>query len=43
MGFAGIDINMGCPERSVVAGGNGAGMIGQYERAGDYSCSSGGE
>lgn len=35
MGFAGIDINMGCPERSVVAGGNGAGMIGQYERAGE--------
>lgn len=35
MGFAGIDINMGCPERSVVAGGNGAGMIGQYDRAGE--------
>ncbi len=35
LGFAGIDINMGCPERNVVAGGNGAGMIGQYERAGE--------
>jgi nifR3 family TIM-barrel protein len=27
MGFDGIDINMGCPERSVVKGGAGAGLI----------------
>ena len=33
-GFAGIDINMGCPEKSVVKSGNGAGIIGDYERAG---------
>lgn len=32
-GFAGIDINMGCPEKSVVKSGNGAGIIGDYERA----------
>jgi len=27
MGFAGIDINMGCPEKSVVKSGGGAGLI----------------
>lgn len=27
MGFAGIDINMGCPDRSVVHGGSGSGLI----------------
>jgi tRNA-dihydrouridine synthase len=32
-GFAGIDINMGCPEKSVVKSGNGAGIIGDYARA----------
>ncbi len=32
-GFVGIDINMGCPERSVVKSGNGAGVIGDYARA----------
>ena len=32
-GFAGIDINMGCPEKSVVKSGNGAGIIGDFERA----------
>ncbi len=33
LGFVGADINMGCPERSVVKSGNGAGIIGDYERA----------
>ena len=33
MGFAGIDINMGCPERSVVARGCGGGMIGKMTLA----------
>ena len=32
-GFTGIDINMGCPEKSVVKSGNGAGIIGDYARA----------
>lgn len=27
MGFSGIDINMGCPDKSVVKGGSGAGLI----------------
>lgn len=27
MGFKGIDINMGCPEKSVVKGGSGSGLI----------------
>ena len=27
LGFAGIDINMGCPDRSVVHGGAGSGLI----------------
>lgn len=27
MGFAGIDINMGCPDKSVVRGGSGSGLI----------------
>ncbi len=32
-GFAGIDINFGCPEKGIVARGCCGGMIGQYERA----------
>lgn len=35
MGFAGIDINLGCPERSIVARGCCGGLIGQYERVGE--------
>src|SRR3989338_9038935 len=33
LGFDGIDINMGCPDRSVVSQGAGAGMIKNPERA----------
>ncbi len=32
LGFAGIDINLGCPERGIVARGCGGGLIGQNER-----------
>lgn len=32
-GFAGVDINMGCPDRGVVARGCGGGMIGNLESA----------
>lgn len=35
MGFAGIDINMGCPEKSVVHGGSGSGLIRTPELAGE--------
>lgn len=35
MGFAGIDINMGCPEKSVVNSGCGSGLIRTPELAGD--------
>lgn len=31
LGYDGIDINMGCPERNVVKNGCGAGMIGNFE------------
>lgn len=34
MGFAGIDINMGCPDKSVVHGGSGSGLI----RTPDLAC-----
>ena len=34
-GFSGIDINMGCPDKSVVKGGAGSGLIRTPERAGD--------
>ena len=33
MGFAGIDINFGCPERGIVARGCCGGMIGRYPEA----------
>lgn len=33
-GFAGIDINMGCPDKSVVNGGSGSGLIKTPELAG---------
>ncbi|MBW4061918.1 tRNA-dihydrouridine synthase [Candidatus Saccharibacteria bacterium] len=33
--FAGIDINMGCPERGIVARGCCGGLIGNYELAGE--------
>lgn len=33
-GFAGIDINMGCPDKSVVRGGSGSGLIRNPELAG---------
>lgn len=35
MGFAGIDINMGCPERGIVARGCCGGLIGHNDRASD--------
>ena len=35
LGFDGIDINMGCPVREVVKKGAGAGLIGEYELAGE--------
>lgn len=35
MGFAGIDINFGCPERGIVARGCCGGLIGNYQRAGE--------
>lgn len=35
LGFDGIDINMGCPVREVVKHGAGAGLIGNYETAGE--------
>lgn len=35
MGFAGIDINMGCPDKSVVHGGSGSGLIRTPELAGE--------
>lgn len=31
-GFAGIDINTGCPDKAVVRQGSGSGLIGEYER-----------
>lgn len=31
-GFAGIDINTGCPDKSVVRQGSGSGLIGEYEK-----------
>jgi tRNA-dihydrouridine synthase len=31
-GFAGIDINTGCPDKSVVRQGSGSGLIGEYEQ-----------
>jgi nifR3 family TIM-barrel protein len=34
LGFDGIDINMGCPVKDVVKSGSGAGLIGNYELAG---------
>jgi len=34
MGFAGIDINMGCPDKSVVRNGSGSGLIRTPELAG---------
>ena len=34
LGFAGIDINMGCPDKSVVHGGSGSGLIRTPELAG---------
>lgn len=34
-GFSGVDINMGCPDKSVVKGGAGSGLIRTPERAGD--------
>lgn len=34
-GFSGIDINTGCPDKSVVKGGAGSGLIRTPERAGD--------
>lgn len=34
MGYAGIDINMGCPDKSVVKGGAGSGLIKTPELAG---------
>lgn len=33
MGFSGIDINMGCPEKGIVARGCCGGMIGNYAKA----------
>ena len=35
LGFAGIDINMGCPDKSVVHGGSGSGLIRTPELAGE--------
>lgn len=35
LGFDGIDINMGCPIRDVVKKGAGAGLIGNFELAGE--------
>jgi tRNA-dihydrouridine synthase len=35
MGFAGIDINFGCPAKKVVAHGSGGGLIGQYDKVAD--------
>jgi len=35
MGFAGIDINMGCPDKSVVHNGSGSGLIRTPELAGE--------
>ena len=34
MGYAGIDINMGCPDKAVVKQGSGSGLIGNFELAG---------
>jgi len=34
MGFSGIDINTGCPDKSVVKQGSGSGLIGHYELMG---------
>lgn len=31
-GFAGIDINTGCPDKAVVRQGSGSGLIGEYEK-----------
>lgn len=33
-GFAGIDINTGCPDKAVVRQGSGSGLIGEYEKMG---------
>lgn len=33
LGFDGIDINMGCPAKTVVQNGSGASLIGQYDKA----------
>lgn len=33
MGFDGIDINMGCPDKSVLKSGGGAALIGQFDLA----------
>ncbi|MBC7943333.1 tRNA-dihydrouridine synthase [Candidatus Saccharibacteria bacterium] len=35
MGYRGIDINMGCPDKSVVRGGSGSGLIRTPELAGE--------
>ncbi|HVQ44941.1 MAG TPA: tRNA-dihydrouridine synthase [Candidatus Saccharimonadia bacterium] len=35
LGFAGIDINMGCPEKGIVARGCGGGLIGHPDAAAD--------
>lgn len=35
LGFAGIDINLGCPDRSIVARGCCGGLIGQNDRVAD--------
>lgn len=39
MGYAGIDINMGCPEKSVVHGGSGSGLIRTPELASELIAS----
>lgn len=33
LGFDGVDINMGCPAKTVVQNGSGAALIGQYDKA----------
>lgn len=35
LGFDGVDINMGCPEKSVTSHGGGAALIGAYDLAAD--------
>lgn len=39
MGYAGIDINMGCPDKSVVKGGSGSGLIRTPELASELIAS----